>query len=127
MQDLFLEYTKRIANFTPCEWGGPAPDAVKASSSRVWMCDLGPRAKTLSSEEIARELGRVANGGIASLEILIGPPNGFKAEDHARIKPDLVWSFGPLTLPHELAAVVASEQVYRAWTILRGHPYHGGH
>ncbi|MBI4115053.1 MAG: 23S rRNA (pseudouridine(1915)-N(3))-methyltransferase RlmH [Candidatus Omnitrophica bacterium] len=38
-----------------------------------------------------------------------------------------MWSFGPLTLPHEIAAVVASEQIYRAWTLIRKFSYHSEH
>jgi len=44
-----------------------------------------------------------------------------------QIQPHLIWSFGAMTLPHELASVVAAEQIYRAISILKNHPYHSGH
>ena len=80
-----------------------------------------------SSEELAKVLERMRRDGIKDWEIVIGPPDGFKKEDLAAWRPDVLWSFGPMTLPHELASVVASEQVYRAFTILAGQPYHSGH
>jgi len=108
---LFSEYASRIGKF--CPW--------------LWLCDRGPGSRVLSSEELSRALGALLGGGARSLEIGIGGPDGFSKETLASLKPDLRWSFGPLTLPHELAAVVAAEQVYRAWAILRGLPYHAGH
>ena len=54
----------------------------------------------------------------------IGPADGWSA---ALKRADLSLAFGRITLPHELAAVVAAEQIYRALTILAGHPYHTGH
>ena len=47
-------------------------------------------------------------------------------EDRRVLKPDFMWSFGPQTLPHDLAAVIAAEQVYRAFSILNNLPYHRG-
>ena len=44
-----------------------------------------------------------------------------------KLRPDLLWSLGPMTLPHELAAIIAAEQIYRAFTILHHLPYHAGH
>ncbi|HTL70788.1 MAG TPA: 23S rRNA (pseudouridine(1915)-N(3))-methyltransferase RlmH [Candidatus Eisenbacteria bacterium] len=121
---LFSEYASRIGKFCPCEALGAGE---RPPASRLWLCDRGPGSKVLSSEELARTLGALLGGGARSLEIGIGGPDGFSKETLASLKPDLRWSFGPLTLPHELAAVVAAEQVYRAWAILRGLPYHAGH
>ncbi len=76
-----------------------------------------------SSEELARRLERWLLDA-RPLAFAIGGSNGlapaFVAEASA------AWSLGPLTLPHELARVVAVEQLYRAFTILRGEPYHKG-
>jgi 23S rRNA (pseudouridine1915-N3)-methyltransferase len=55
----------------------------------------------------------------------IGGADGFS--DEARRKAGFLWSLGNLTLPHELARVVVLEQLYRAFTILKNHPYHVGH
>lgn len=121
---LFDEYRERISKFTPCEASGI--DRV-APGDRVWVLDRGPKGKTLSSEDVARELGRCLDGGVKKLWVMIGPPDGWTPEQLKELAPALHWSFGPLTLPHELAAVVASEQVYRAWSILKRLPYHSGH
>ena len=66
--------------------------------------------------------------GLAQQEhivLAIGPADGWSAP--ARARASLLLSFGPITLPHELARVVLAEQLYRALTILAGHPYHSGH
>ena len=101
-------------------------EAAKAGT-QIWICDRGPGAEILSSETLAETLERVRDSGIRKLHIVIGGPDGFSKKEIETLKPGLQWSFGPLTLPHELAAVVASEQIYRAWTIIRRLPYHSGH
>ncbi|MBI2362163.1 MAG: 23S rRNA (pseudouridine(1915)-N(3))-methyltransferase RlmH [Elusimicrobia bacterium] len=121
--DCLGEYSRRIARSGPFEvcGGGPEP------SARLWLLDRAPGAKVLSSEELAAALGRERDGGAGRLEVLVGGPDGFSAADRAALKPTLRWSFGPLTLPHELAAIAAAEQLYRAFSILAGSPYHLGH
>jgi 23S rRNA (pseudouridine1915-N3)-methyltransferase len=76
-----------------------------------------------SSRDLAAELERwlVASRPVA---LVIGGSNGLDASVLARSHSR--WSLGPLTLPHELARVVVLEQLYRAFTILRGEPYHKG-
>lgn len=58
----------------------------------------------------------------ASVALLVGGPDGLT--DACRQRADSVWSLSRLTLPHGLVRVVLAEQIYRAWTILQGHPYH---
>ena len=86
---------------------------------------LDSRGKQLTSEEFAAWLGRQRDQGRQSIVFAIGPADGWSEE--ARKRANLLLSLGPMTLPHELARVVFSEQVYRAFTILSGHPYHTGH
>ncbi|OIO09141.1 MAG: hypothetical protein AUJ52_06960 [Elusimicrobia bacterium CG1_02_63_36] len=115
--ELYREYASRIARYCAFETtGSPAEDGI------VWTCD--PRGKTLSSEALAERLRGARDGGAKSLSIRVGGPDGLA---QGGILPALCWSFGPMTMPHELAAVVAAEQLYRAWTILGGEPYHLGH
>lgn len=121
--DSAAEYLRRLARFGPAEIAGGVPGA----GPPVWICDRGRGARALSSEELAERLGAAEAAGVRALEILVGGPDGFAAGELERLKPALRWSFGPLTLPHELAAVVAAEQLYRARTILKGAPYHLGH
>jgi len=83
---------------------------------------LDERGKLFSSRDLASWLGKRRDAGCRDVAFLIGGPDGHAAAvlDEA----DLVLSLGPLTLPHGLARVVLAEQIYRATTILTGHPYH---
>ena len=125
--DLFQDYLGRIGHFTDCVASGLPRQFAKDASAHLWMCDTSPKAKPLSSEQLAKALEKLQLTGIKEVIILIGGPDGFTDEQRQSFKPELLWSFGPMTLPHELAAIVASEQVYRAFTILKGLPYHQGH
>jgi 23S rRNA (pseudouridine1915-N3)-methyltransferase len=78
-----------------------------------------------SSEEISRVVAQAGIDGKQLLVFAIGPPDGWT--DATRSEGDALIAFGRITLPHELALVVAAEQIYRALTLLEGHPYHGGH
>jgi 23S rRNA (pseudouridine1915-N3)-methyltransferase len=125
---LLAEYTVRISRFVPCQISGsPGEKLPPAKGIRIWACDRGKDSQSLSSEALASHLERVVGSGTKGLWILIGGPDGFSRKRLAAWDPDLTWSFGPLTFPHELASVIAAEQIYRAWTLLRGHPYHSGH
>lgn len=79
----------------------------------------------MSSEAFAKWLGTRRDGGEQHVVVAVGPADGWSEE--ARKRADLLLSLGPMTLPHALARLVAAEQVYRAFTILAGHPYHCGH
>ena len=86
-----------------------------------WIVEASSTAPT-SSPPV---LGRIRDEGTQRLVFAIGPADGWSAA--ARQRANLLFSFGRLTLPHQLARVVLAEQVYRALTILAGHPYHSGH
>jgi 23S rRNA (pseudouridine1915-N3)-methyltransferase len=86
---------------------------------------LDARGRTMSSEQLALWIGQERDTGIQHLHFAIGPADGWSKE--SRERADLLLSFGPMTFPHELARVMLAEQLYRAFTILAGHPYHGGH
>jgi 23S rRNA (pseudouridine1915-N3)-methyltransferase len=120
---LFQDYAQRLSKFMPCEAG--AYSAKKPSL--VWVCEREKGSRMLSSEALSRELQKCMNSSAQELQIVIGGPDGFTASDLEKMAPALRWSFGPMTLPHELAAVVAAEQIYRALTILHHQPYHSGH
>jgi 23S rRNA (pseudouridine1915-N3)-methyltransferase len=87
------------------------------------MVTLAREGVGWSSKELARQLERWLLSS-RPLAVMIGGSNGLDQglidRAHAR------WSLGPLTFPHELARVLAVEQIYRAFTILRGEPYHKG-
>ena len=86
---------------------------------------LDSRGKQLSSEAFAAWLGKQRDGGAQHLVFAIGPASGWSP--NARERAQLLLSFGPMTMAHALARLVMAEQLYRAFTILAGHPYHGGH
>jgi 23S rRNA (pseudouridine1915-N3)-methyltransferase len=123
---LFSEYTKRISKWIPCQITGTSSEK-RDKAAQLWFCDRGTGALILSSEELAKRFEQLLNSGVRKLQILIGGPNGFSDARIKELKPDLKWSFGSMTLAHELAAIVASEQIYRALTIIHQMPYHLGH
>lgn len=83
---------------------------------------LDVSGKAMSSEAFAGFLGRERDRGTATLAFLVGGPDGHGAAalEDARMK----LSLSAMTLPHGLARVILCEQIYRAMTILSGHPYH---
>lgn len=124
---LFSEYVSRIQHFGEVSISGLDKKSAKPAGSAIWICHRNSKTKLLSSEDLAREIEKLQNRGVRSLQILIGGPDGFTDSDIASLKPDLLWSFGPMTLPHELASIVAAEQLYRAYTIQKKLPYHSKH
>lgn len=99
--------------------------ALPSGRTRPIVILLDSRGKPFSSEEFAAWIGRQRDSGAQHLIFAIGPADGWSAA--ARERADLLLSFGPMTFPHELARVMLAEQLYRAFTILAGHPYHSGH
>ena len=83
---------------------------------------LDERGQSLSSEGFAQDLGRARDAGAAAYAVVIGGPDGFA--DEFRARADLCLAYGKATFPHQLVRVLAAEQIYRAATILAGHPYH---
>lgn len=124
---LFSEYLKRCSYFVDCGVSGLKKELTKNSQRRLWICDTSKKAIMLSSGQLAKEIEKLQLSGVKELVIFIGGPDGLAPESEFYKTADLLWNFGPMTLPHELAAVVASEQIYRAFTILKRLPYHSGH
>jgi 23S rRNA (pseudouridine1915-N3)-methyltransferase len=93
-----------------------------AMPARAVVVALDGKGKTLSSEAFAQRLGRWQDDGVADLAFAIGGANGLHP-DLPR-SADLVLSLGAMTWPHLLARAMLMEQLYRAHTILAGHPYH---
>jgi 23S rRNA (pseudouridine1915-N3)-methyltransferase len=83
---------------------------------------LDERGKSLASEAFAQRIAGWRDQGRAGVTFVVGGPDGLDAS--VRAAADLVLSFGVLTLPHQLVRVLVAEQLYRALTILAGHPYH---
>ena len=135
----FAEYRKRLSHDLPLELIELRPGArgkgrddaramheegvaiLAALSRDTHVIALDGRGKTWSSEELAQQLAHWRMAG-RDLAFLVGGPDGHAPEVLARA--DQRWSLGPLTLPHMLVRLVLAEQLYRASTLLAGHPYH---
>ena len=83
---------------------------------------LDERGRTMSSPDFSTKLGRIRDEGARQTCFIIGGPDGLDAS--VRKKADLVLSFSPLTWPHQIVRALLCEQIYRAITIMSGHPYH---
>ena len=94
---------------------------AKVPSSHKVIC-LDPGGDQLGSEDFAKVLAKHRDGGSQGLAFLVGGADGLGLA--ASFKADRVLSLGPMTLPHGLARIVLAEQLYRAATLLAGHPYH---
>src|SRR5271165_1194984 len=86
---------------------------------------LDSRGRSMTSESFAAWLGARRDDGCQHIVFAIGPADGWS--DAVLPRANLLLSLGAMTLAHSLARLVLAEQVYRAFTILSGHPYHGGH
>jgi len=132
VQALTDEYLKRISRYAVVDGlvlkdeGSLAPLLNGARSRpKNFLVLLDSRGKQLSSEELAEFLRQRQESSSQPVLFAIGGADGFSAE--RRKSAGLVLSLGRMTLAHELARVVLLEQIYRAFTILTGHPYHSGH
>jgi 23S rRNA (pseudouridine1915-N3)-methyltransferase len=132
IQSLTDEYLKRLSRYAEVDGVTLKDEAAllklcarEARPSRHTLVLLDGRGKQLSSEELAKFLGDYQDRNPLPLLFAVGAADGFT--DQARQAATLVLSLGRMTLAHELARVVLLEQLYRAFTILKGHPYHLGH
>jgi 23S rRNA (pseudouridine1915-N3)-methyltransferase len=91
----------------------PAPSKI--------IC-LDERGRALSSEDFAKKLGDWRDSGAGACALVIGGPDGL--DPSLREKADLTLAFGAMTWPHQIVRALAAEQIFRAMTILSGHPYH---
>jgi 23S rRNA (pseudouridine1915-N3)-methyltransferase len=96
-------------------------DMLAALGRDDYVVALEVRAKSMTSEEVSTWVGGRLREA-RPLALLIGGPDGLSAACRARA--DESWSLSPLTLPHGLVRVVLAEQLYRAMSLMAGHPYH---
>lgn len=135
------EYTLMSTYLKRCKWSvdikeyedkkSLSGEALKNAEADLLLSSLPEKAKvvvldehgdTLSSREFANKLREWQNRGSDTVAFLIGGADGHGQK--AKERADLTLSFGRMTLPHFLMRVVLTEQIYRAQTILDGHPYH---
>lgn len=119
------EYLKRLQRYADVilREAKDEPALLKALPEKHKLILLDERGQNRSSEELARTLAEEAqHGGGRTVVFAVGGAEGFS--DALRARATLILAFGRITLPHRLARVVLVEQLYRAFTILRGEPYH---
>ncbi len=135
LRALVDEYLKRLQRFVRCEVietrevRGSDRSSVEKESRRILEAIptssvailLDVKGREWSSAELADELQRWENDSIKEITIVIGGQDGISSEVAARAQKR--WRLSRLTLTHEMARVVAVEQLYRAYTINRGLPY----
>ena len=143
LRDGIAEYSKRISRFATVEMVELAdektPDRASDSENekilnlegnrilskigdREFVVVLAIEGKTLSSEEFSSQLEQASINGSSTLTFVIGGSLGLSKE--VKKRANLSVSFGRLTLPHQLMRLVLIEQIYRAFTIQQGSPYH---
>lgn len=134
IQGLTEEYLKRISRYAEVEgialrdeaalleWRDGGRSGKRSAATLILLDSPG---KQFSSKEFARFLGEYRDCNPLPVIFAIGPADGFS--DATRRAAQHTISLGKMTLAHELARVVLLEQIYRAFTILKGHPYHFGH
>lgn len=96
-------------------------EAIRGRLRHEHLVVLDERGRAWSTRDLATRLADWQQGG-RDVALVIGGPDGL--DEDLRGRADDRWSLGPLTLPHPLVRVILAEQLYRAWTILTGHPYH---
>ena len=142
-RELLERYVKRLAGlapslgFAPVEWRefdesrARAPETRRAEEAKILLAAmvkgahlvaLDERGASPASEPFARDLAKARDSGASALVVVIGGPEGL--DGSVRASAQKIVSFGAMTWPHQLVRVMAAEQLYRAMTILAGHPYH---
>lgn len=121
------EYAGRLRPWAPfqIEYMKPSGDesgSLLKRSEGMFRVVLDERGEQVSSVELARKIDAWEGRSIKSVAVLIGGADGHSAT--LRDSADWIWSLSRLTLQHELALVVVLEQIYRAYSIKNGTPYH---
>jgi 23S rRNA (pseudouridine1915-N3)-methyltransferase len=123
------DYLSRLNRFTQTEWKPVREGSAAEVSRRVieasensWRVVLDEKGRALDSMAFSAWIGKGELGGRKHVSIIVGGADGHG--DAVRAAADETWSLSTMTLQHELAFVVLLEQLYRAYSILRGGPYH---
>ena len=124
LQIILVEITPSVRNkATPIEKNikeeGERIQSAIPSNSRLIVLD--EQGKNFSSMDLSKKMESWLPMG-QDISIIIGGADGI--DDHIKQQSDEKWSLSSFTLPHTLVRVVVAEQLYRAWSILKGHPYH---
>jgi len=131
-EKLVQGYLERCSGFARCSLENFRSEAAfmewvgrQQGRTPVWPVLLDSRGKQMSSESFAGWIGARRDEGVQHIVFAIGPADGWS--EQARSSARLLLSLGQMTLAHSLARLVMAEQIFRAYAILTGHPYHSGH
>lgn len=94
---------------------------LAAIPANDWVIALDVKGKRLTTDKMAERLEALMGQG-QHVSLLIGGPEGLADECSAAANEK--WSLSDLTLPHPLVRIVVAEQLYRSWSVIKGHPYH---
>lgn len=140
-QQGFVEYSRRLPKECAVELveipaatrakSTPTHQAIKKESDRM-LAAIGNNDYVIALDQPGTQYGSEDLAGLLEVwlaqgrdvAMLVGGADGLS--DACRSRADFRWSLSELTLPHGLVRVLVAEQVYRAWSIVRGHPYHRG-
>lgn len=121
-QALYREYARRLSSSLTCKECKNEAQLLAACAGYDRIVALDERGTPLSSREFSDELKKFQQQGYSSVAFMIGGAEGL---DQALLKKaNLIWSFGRVTWPHMLVRSLLVEQLYRAQSIMNGHPYH---
>jgi 23S rRNA (pseudouridine1915-N3)-methyltransferase len=124
--DDYLSRIRRIAQVEAITLKQSAPSQLAARALEIsrdtWRIVLDEKGKQFGSVELARWIDKQEMQGRKAVSLMIGGADGHPEE--VRRAADETWSLSSMTLQHELALVVLLEQLYRAFSIQRGEPYH---
>jgi 23S rRNA (pseudouridine1915-N3)-methyltransferase len=115
------EFPESRASSAAARKAAEAKSLLEVLPPKCLLVVFDEHGKGLTSAEFAARIRGARDAG-RDIVLVIGGPDGI--DDGLRAKADAVVALGPMTLPHQLARVLVAEQVYRAATILSGHPYH---
>lgn len=119
-----IELAESVSRRPEDRMADEAKAILAALPDNAFIVTLDERGKTMPSTEFAALIERERSNGRACLTLILGGPDGL--DGGIRQRADLILSFGAMTLPHQMVRVLLAEQLYRAGTILTGHPYHRG-
>ncbi len=132
LREGFFEYINRIERYSPVEVLEIKKDTLSSGikdAGRIldklrkddYVVVLDEKGSAFVSDRFARWLEAIFSRGKRRLCFVAGGPYGF--HESVKERADLLLSLSPMTMPHDLARVVLAEQIYRAFTIMRGEPY----
>lgn len=125
------QFSDRISHYSPIEWRllpsgrddkEEAESILKAINDKDYVVLLDERGKELSSPEVAQMLEKRLNESTQKLVLIIG--GAFGVHDSIKERANMTWALSKLVFPHQLVRLILVEQIYRAFTILKGEKYH---